>query len=684
MAQPGPRDAPVAADRRLGDLEGVRDLDVRQATEEPHLDHARLPLGPLGELAECLIEGKQLVGSRHLTDLVVLVRHREIAAAALLGPSLLGVVDQDAPHRDRGDAEEVRPALPVDAVLLHQLEVRLVRERRGIESVTVSFATELSARDLLKLGVDVWQDDVHRTRVSGLEVGQHLGDVGSRHNKHRVAGWKSTALEVASSDLEGGRSRTVVCGGAQRETPGARPDALRRRGTTLETGIGDPPPCPMRLLALFALVLLSLPLNAQTEVPLDEALRLARTQALAVRRAGTQVQTARIALEAVEDRRLPSLNLEAGGGQRYGLSFDQTTGGLTQATVESLDLGVSASYVVFDGFERRALTNAATALLRSAELDQARAEQFTGVAVLEGYLAVAQADAAREIASENVEAQADLLSEIEVQVQYGERPQYEVSQQQERVAAAQAAVLNAERDRALSEARLVRLLGLDPADDYAFPTPAPLDAADLEAPAALVSRALEAREDLRATDAALEAAQSDARAARASRLPQVAVGAYVGTSFSSASDPGFPSQVSDNRAGALRLSVSLPIMDRGITRQRIRQAETQASALRAEQEDAQRAIALEIQELWIRFDALDAPDRDRRPAHPRRTGRPRGRAGALRRGRVDAPVRVAAPGPNGRGPDRAERSSTSRPGSCRCSSISLSGSEQRDTGLKRG
>ncbi|MGB3544020.1 TolC family protein, partial [Rubrivirga sp.] len=139
-----------------------------------------------------------------------------------------------------------------------------------------------------------------------------------------------------------------------------------------------------------------------------------------------------------------------------------------------------------------------------------------------------------------------------------------------------------------------------------FPTPADLEDAALEAPTALIDRALQARRDLRATDAALEAAQADARAARASRLPQVAVSASIGTSYSSAGEIALPSQVSDNRAGSLRLSLSLPIMDRGVTRQRIRRAEAQASALRAERRDAQRAIALEIQELWIRFDALEA------------------------------------------------------------------------------
>lgn len=362
----------------------------------------------------------------------------------------------------------------------------------------------------------------------------------------------------------------------------------------------------MRRFALLSLLLLAAPLAAQTVVPLNDALGIARTQTLEVLRADARVQSARITAESIEDRRWPSLSLSAGGGQRYGLSFDQTSGDLTQATVESLDLGLQANYVVFDGYERRAETSAADADLKSAQLTRARAAQQAGVAVLNGYLAIAQAEAATTIARENVAAQTDLLAEIAVQVTYGERAQYEQSQQEERVATAQAAVLIAERDRALAQARLVRILGLDLTQDYTFPTPEASGAEPLATTSILVNRALEARDDLRATTAAVQASEAEARAARASRLPQIAVGAYVGTSFSSAGETAFPAQVGDNRAGSLRLGISVPIFDRGLSRQRIRQAEAQASALRAEQDDARRAIALEVQELWIRFDALTA------------------------------------------------------------------------------
>ena len=369
--------------------------------------------------------------------------------------------------------------------------------------------------------------------------------------------------------------------------------------------------------AVFLLALVTAaPLAAQPRVvPLGEALALAQTRAADVLRADAQVQQARVQVEAVAGRRWPSLGVYVGGGQRYGLSFDQTSGGLTQATVETIDVGVTTEYVVFDGFARRAEARAAGASVRQAELSRARAVQQARVVVLQGYLAIAQADAARRVAEEDVAAQRDLLAEVTAQVELGERAAYEEAQQQERVATAQVAVLAAARDRALAEARLGRTLGIDLVQETRFETPDTLTSAALLDPSSvtaetdseLVRRALVARPDLRAAAAAVEAAEADRSAAQAARLPQIALSASLGTSYTSASDGAtLPGQFADNRAGGLRLGVTVPIFDRGTTRAGVRQAEARAAALRAEAEDARRAAVLDVRERLVELDALRA------------------------------------------------------------------------------
>ena len=364
------------------------------------------------------------------------------------------------------------------------------------------------------------------------------------------------------------------------------------------------PRLPVAAALATAALALAASAASQTVVPLDEALDLARTRSLDVLRASADVASARASAEAVADRRWPSLDLYSGAGQRYGLAFDQTVGDLTQSTTEEVDVGVSGRYVVFDGFERRAQARSTDATLQAAELSRAQAEQRAVAAVLQGYLAVAQAEASRTVAEAAVEAAEVLMAEVAVQVAHGARPAAEEAQQRERLAAAQSTVLSAEREAALAEAALVRLLGLDPSGRYAFPAPAASEAPP-EAVDVLTARALDARPDLRAAAVAVEAAEADGRAARAGRLPQVALSARLGTSYSSAS-PGFVGQFGDNRGGGVGVSVSLPILDRGVTRERTRLAEARAQALRAEADDARRAVALDVREAHVRLTSLQA------------------------------------------------------------------------------
>lgn len=362
----------------------------------------------------------------------------------------------------------------------------------------------------------------------------------------------------------------------------------------------------IRLLSLLVLLLAS-STRAQTVVTLDEALDTARSESLPVLQASAQVASASASLAAVEDSRWPSLSLSMAGGQRYGLAFDQTTGGLTQATVEAVDLGLSARYVVFDGFERRAQRTSAEASLRAAELTRVRAGQDVAQAVLAGYLAIAEAEALQAIALATEEAERELLEEVEAQVEFGARPAFEVEQQLERVAAAQGAGLQAERQRDRAEAQLVQILGLPPTETYAFPlpdAPIPEDAMSVDT---LIEQALASRSDVQAAIAAQQAVRADRRAARAGRLPEVTLTGGMGTSYTSANtEAGIPGQLGDNRSGALGVRVSLPLMDRGATRSRIRQAEARATAVDVEAEAVRRAAAYEVREAASELRALAA------------------------------------------------------------------------------
>lgn len=359
------------------------------------------------------------------------------------------------------------------------------------------------------------------------------------------------------------------------------------------------------LLLLVVAVWPVAPRAQPTVIPLDRALALARERSSAVLAAAADVDGALASLSQARDARWPSLTASAGAGQRYGLAFDQTTGGLTQATVEALDLGLYAQAVVYDGGARRARVRSAQAAIAAAQAGGDLAREWAALETLDGFLAAAQAEAALTVAQAEVQAQERLMAEVETLVEFGVRPASETAQQRERLAAARGSVLDAEQMRALAEARLVSLLGLDPSPEYAFPIPAEV-ADDGVWVDARVAQAVGNRAEVRAAQADVQTALAEVAEARAARRPGVAVVGGLGTSFTSAGGGGLPGQLGDNRAGQLGLHVSVPILDRGAGRGAVHQSGARLAARQAAADQAARAVALEVREAALALAATEA------------------------------------------------------------------------------
>ena len=84
---------------------------------------------------------------------------------ALGGGLTAGVVDEDAAHQARGDAVEVRAALPVDLRGVDQPQIGFVDQRGGLEGMVAVFLAQITARELAQFLVHqrhelVWRGGV--------------------------------------------------------------------------------------------------------------------------------------------------------------------------------------------------------------------------------------------------------------------------------------------------------------------------------------------------------------------------------------------------------------------------------------------------------------------------------------------------------------------------------------------
>jgi outer membrane protein len=373
------------------------------------------------------------------------------------------------------------------------------------------------------------------------------------------------------------------------------------------------------------------------EITFDEALRIGLERNTALRQATNAAEARAYDVSANRAQFLPDLSATIRPTQRYGLAFDQTTGQLDQETTESLDASLSASLNVFNGFRDVATLDRSAHLREASEFGLVRAQQDVLFNVANQFLQVLLNKQLVLIQEENLEAARVQLAQVEALVEGGVRARADVLQQEAQVAQRELEVLRAESDLELAQTRLVQVLQLDPFGNYTFVAPA-LEAAALDAEPydleALLTAALEGRDDLRAQRLEIEAAEAGVRVARSGYYPTVNLFAGYGSSYSSlATQPiggapvvlpvttegGEPVLIggepltfdqplgreetpfaeqffTDNRGGSVGLSINVPIFDRFVTRAQVQQAELQAANERIVLENLRQDVALQVRQ----------------------------------------------------------------------------------------
>jgi len=97
------------------------------------------------------------------------------------------VIDQHAPHQPRGDADEMRPVPPLDAVCVNQPHERLVDQRCRLQRVVAPLASHVASGEPPQLCLDQRQQRLQRLLVAVAPGLQQLGDAG-RPSSHVVSG----------------------------------------------------------------------------------------------------------------------------------------------------------------------------------------------------------------------------------------------------------------------------------------------------------------------------------------------------------------------------------------------------------------------------------------------------------------------------------------------------------------
>jgi outer membrane protein len=346
---------------------------------------------------------------------------------------------------------------------------------------------------------------------------------------------------------------------------------------------------------------------------LEQALRIARRNAPALRQAQAEARVAAALADQARAALLPRLDSTA--------SYERTTAnfvarpGFLPSTATTMftpqppswntfnyySSGATLSYIVFD-FGRTLNTWRSARESASAQRDEARAAALQlALDVRSAYLAAWAARAAVKVGLESVSNQQRHLEQIAALVKGELRPEVDLVTQEAQLASARVALINAENAYAVARAQLDQVMGVErtpgaPVSDVSDTLP-PV-AGENASLGDLQSRALAARPEL-------AAARARVRATLAERRSRVAEYGPAITAYGSLTDAG--SVIDDltwNASAGVTLSWAL--FEGGLVPARVRESSAKADAWEAQRQSVRLAIRVELETALLSLRAAKA------------------------------------------------------------------------------
>jgi outer membrane protein len=301
----------------------------------------------------------------------------------------------------------------------------------------------------------------------------------------------------------------------------------------------------LRLIALVFLMPAAVMLAfAQGKtLTIDQAKQIALERNLDVIQAQSNLQASGSGVTAAYGRYLPSVSGSGGWtrSQSEGAIYTQgipIPGSSAKRTDGSFNAGLSASLLLFDGFDREANLNRANASAAIGEYTVTRTRQSIVFQVESSYLNVLRREQLVRVTEENLKRDRRQLERITESNRVGALSLADVYRQQSQVATDELGLITAQNDYNKTKADLVALIGLNVADEYEFADPittATLDSTELVQTLAkyrdlamLTNRALISRPDFLGARKNFDASESGVTSAKSNYFPSLSASASFG------------------------------------------------------------------------------------------------------------------------------------------------------------
>ena len=336
------------------------------------------------------------------------------------------------------------------------------------------------------------------------------------------------------------------------------------------------------MISLVLIVLLvslaSIDCQAQQQWTLRQCMDYAIEHNISIKQQDNVRRQQELSLSTSRNSRLPDLSASA--SENYSFGRAQTLDGTySNRNTNSTSFSIGTSVPLFTGFQIPNQIKLNQLNLEAATQDLEKAKNDIRMQVAQAYVQILYNMEIADVACRQLAIDSAQVKRLEAFVENGKASQAQLSQQQATLAQAQLTATQADNNLQLSVLALTQLLELPSPEGFSIVRPDNTSLlvlhSSLPSPDAVYQEALTIKPEVRAEQLRLSAAVKSISIAKAALYPKLYFNAGLQTNYYKTNGmqaESFASQMKNNFAQYLGVSLSVPIFNRFATRNNVRSA----------------------------------------------------------------------------------------------------------------
>ena len=361
------------------------------------------------------------------------------------------------------------------------------------------------------------------------------------------------------------------------------------------------------VISLSLTLLGAFQLQAQETWDLQRCITHAIERNLSIKQKEAARNQSEVELNTAQWSRMPNLNGNIGQSFNFGraLQADNTYG---NRNTRNTNFSLGTNIPLFTGMQIPNSIALSKLNLKAATEDLAKAKEDISIQVASYFLQVLFNEELTKIARNQVALSQEQLDRKIAFFRNGKASEAEVLEAKSRLAQDQLSLVQAENNHQLALLDLSQLLELPSPEGFQINVP-DIDnfSVHLTLPEEVYAQAMMNKPAIKAAQYRLQGAEKSIKIAQSGYYPQLSFGAGIGTNYyhlSGIENAPFSTQWDQNMNKYLQFSLSIPIFNRFQTRNRVKSARIQHTALSWQLEESKKALYKEIQQAY--YNALAA------------------------------------------------------------------------------